>query len=295
MTLADGPQGIRFPLDMKSPRFSPRMPGMARLVLLLAALAFLAAPARSQNIYQVWWSPLLDLPALSGVDTQLRAPFDPDDRIELRKGDIAVVENCLALTRRVDSGYRPATARDSTPFGVLTGHCYTLAALKQAKAATESYVRDFTMTSGALDDLPAMVGAEWCEAQLDTLLAANRAGVSWSEFTQGGRAFGEPSGYRVTVSSRDQIVVERRVGATGVVHDRRVSIMGRGDFSGDGIDDLLVQTTWRNGAEVGSTLFVVSRVAQGDPLRVVATRGPLPDSRSACGPAQPEEPEQPQS
>ncbi|MSP81406.1 MAG: hypothetical protein EXQ94_00360 [Alphaproteobacteria bacterium] len=140
------------------------------------------------------------------------------------------------------------------------------------------------MTSGAMDRLPAMVGVEWCFSQLGRVLAANRDGLTWSQFAEAGTDWTQPSEYRVVAADPSSIVVERIVLPYGsdVPHERRVSIFGRGDFNGDEVDDVLLRTDWRDGGEVGSALYVVSQLDEETPLRVVATWGPQPNRLSGC-------------
>jgi hypothetical protein len=253
------------------------------LRLVSAALFALLAstPAEADRAFSVWWSPLLDLASLSALDSELARPFERP--LELGKGDRAAVNDCLDLTRRAAQGYLPADQSESEVFSSLSGHCWALAALREARPARASYLRDFTMTSGAMDVLPAMVGVEWCFDQLGRVLEANREGVSWSDFVLAD-PWSEPSDYRVVAADPTSIVVERIVLPYGsdVRHERRVAIFGRGDFNGDEVDDLLLRTDWRDGADVGTALYVVSRLDRDLPLRVVATWGPQPHRATGC-------------
>lgn len=247
----------------------------------MAALFLHATQGLGDRAFSVWWSPLLDLSSLSALESEFTRPFDRP--LTLGKGDRAAVVDCLELTRRVEEGYGPVDDGGNEPFSTLKGHCYALAALREAKPARVSFVRDFAMTSGAMDILPAMVGVEWCFDQLGRILEANREGVSWGDFVVAD-PWAEPSDYRVVAADPTSIVVERIVLPYGsdVRHERRVSIYGRGDFNGDEVDDLLLRTDWRDGADIGTALYVVSRLDQDLPLRVVATWGPQPHRLAGC-------------
>jgi hypothetical protein len=97
-----------------------------------------AGPAR----YAVKWSPTLGLQALDQVDARLAAP----DRLgfgELERGDEQVLPtSCAQWASLHAAGYVPSTTLEEQPDGSALLRCGTLRALKSAKPARVSFVRE---------------------------------------------------------------------------------------------------------------------------------------------------------
>ena len=105
--------------------------------------------------------------------------------------------------------------------------CLVLDALGHAKPARSSYVRDVSWDEHVLPLLPPQLAITVSDESERAANEAASRGQNWREF--------DPA---VAASSKgpDQIVV------TGDGFIERLILWGRGDFSGDGSQDLLVQT-----------------------------------------------------
>ena len=287
---------------------------ISMLVLGLGGCA--AAPTQPTEAYPVWWSPDLGVGSLDQIDALLAKTIPKDqqyfamkfdwkrvykdalydeDRPELgfdfymEKVNVEqhLVDNCLSFFKWFETRFN-ADGYDAFQLQVsLSGYCYALRALKTARPARISYVRDFAFGDDAMDHIPAMVGAGWECRTIDELVEANRWGLSWSDYLDDEpgddaldpkvRADNDTS---FTVEflfpeSQDEVYIE--------IH---ITIMGRGDFNGDGIDDLLMGRDWKNmilGSHT-SARYLVMRRKRDDALRVVDVLGPGPWEGLKCVP-----------
>ena len=127
----------------------------------------------------MWWAPEIGIESLDEIDALLAKPFPPELRhtlytyvwqgrqIPSGKGfqpkDPQPIDNCLTLFQWLAAKYE-THVYDWDGFQAYRrayAYCYALRALKRARPAKISYVRDFVMDAHALDYLPALVGPWW--------------------------------------------------------------------------------------------------------------------------------------
>jgi hypothetical protein len=125
----------------------------------------LSAPAPADEPpYPIWWSPVLELDSLEGIDARLARHIWPgdDEGLALAKGmgeareeDSAV--NCIELERLVAAGFEGIS---SNGFGLQLLNqalCRGIEAMRRAQPAETSYLRDFVLDEETIHVLPAMV------------------------------------------------------------------------------------------------------------------------------------------
>jgi hypothetical protein len=205
--------------------------------------------------YPVWWSPVLELDSLAGIDARLARHIWPgdDEGLALMKtegGSIreASAFNCIELERLVAAGFHGI---GSNGFGLQLYNqalCRGIAAMRWARPAQTSHLRDFVLDEEAIHLLPAMARISPSCDFLCRQRVGNERRIPLSRF--------QPV-VRVTVRSDEEIRI-RTIDWGSIV-----TILGRGDFDGDGLDDLLVLI---NGGAVsgtwgGAKLYLLGRDA----------------------------------
>ncbi len=254
-------------------------------LMVLAFLAMLGpagpALAAEDGPYPVWWSGELELESLDRVEERLRRDLWPDigGGFPVFKGapdNYVTVEgdSCESLSRLTEEGYSALSTNDRWALNHLLSECRAIAMLAQAKPASVSYLRDFVLNAGALDHLPALVNLHVSCSFICYVIAANEHGIGFTKF--------EPP-LVVDVESGDEITVW----TTGWM--AHLTVMARGDFTADGVDDILLISS--GGATEGSwktaRLYLMTRDAPGAVLRVIGAEQELcPDY--SCHPLPPD-------
>jgi hypothetical protein len=129
-----------------------------------------------------------------------------------------------------------------------------VALLKDARPSRVSYVADLSLTKDPLDWLPPDIGWDPVGSQVDAVDAADQPFIAcWPKSTW---------------------LPERNGGIEIDDHEggiTQVDILARGDFNGDGVEDLLLSVN--NYASEGSfklySMVIVTRLKPGAPLRVI--------------------------
>ncbi|MCH9019631.1 MAG: hypothetical protein IIA73_04625 [Proteobacteria bacterium] len=290
--------------------------------VVIALCLGLGAPAWAEEAapYPVWWSPKLGLESLDLIDSELQEAFPRGQQFHLVKYDLKRVyidelidetrpelgynwdiervnvvehwiEDCRSLIKWTDEGFHidqdnPYWIHADTMHAIHSARCYALMALKRAKPAEASFVRDFVFDEDAMNYIPPMIGMGWDCKNLYKFLRANRGGVSWSDFDYGYFDDQTPV-YKLIVMDDTTLIVDRIVKSkylnTEYVYSTvRMIIYGRGDFDGDGLDDLLIRwEAWvppSHGDPVisSSVVYVATRQTPDGVLRVVDLVGPSP-------------------
>jgi hypothetical protein len=238
--------------------------GLAALWLASAA----PAPAAAEEFeggppYPVWWSPMLELDSLEAIDARLARHIWPgdDEGLPLAKWDGEIREeasavNCIELERLVAAGFSGISSNDFGLQLLNQALCRGIEALGRAQPAETSYLRDFVLDEEAIHLLPAMAKiSPSCDYQCRQRVANERR-IPLSRF--------EPV-IQVIVKSEEQIRI-RTIDWVSIV-----TILGRGDFNGDGVDDLLVLINGgsMSGTWGGAELYLLSRDAPSAILFVV--------------------------
>ncbi len=254
----------------------------------LMALAFLAmlglagpALAAEDDPYPVWWSGELELESLDRVEERLRRDLWPDVgegvglyvgiQPRLRK---AYARNCESLIRLSEAGYSALGNINIKPQILNLAYCRTIAMLARANPASVSYLRGLKLNAGALEYLPALVDLYPSCEFICYAIAANERAIPFTKFE---------TPLVVDVVSDDEMVVW----TTGWMVI--LSIVARGDFNADGVDDmlLLANTGATEGTYGASRLYLMTRDAPGAVLRVIgAERELCPDY--SCHPLPPD-------
>lgn len=268
--------------------------GAAALVAA-GSLAVIGA-STAQEKFPVWWSPELGVDSRAEIERRLSERLPADLRITLGRQRYEVnpheqgpVDTCNDYIRFRADGFVARSAVDHPAAYALRRRCYPLSALLKAEPARTSYVRSFKMTDDAFDYLPPLL-AGFCNF-VPRFAEANRVGVPWSQFD-----FEEPHPGENKVFARDgNTFVEQILSDDEVLGEEIITIIGRGDFDGDGQDDLLVRTQFFTASVFPNEpprleifgLFVLTRGAGGKVLRVTNVVAPLGSVARAC-PIEPE-------
>jgi hypothetical protein len=236
--------------------------GLAALWLGLAA----PAPAAAEEFgggppYPVWWSPVLELDSLEGIDAQLeRAQWPESGGLPLAKGmgearEETSANNCIELERVVAAGFNGIGTNGFSIQLYTQAFCRGIEAMRRARPAGTSYLRNFALDEEAIHVLPAMVTANASCEFLCRQRVANERRIPLSRF--------EPV-IKVTVRSGQEIRIQT------IDWESTVTFLGRGDFNGDGLDDLLVfaNSGSISGTRSGAELYLLSRDAPGAVLFV---------------------------
>ncbi len=235
------------------------------LFLVFASLAWLWQPAMAAEpaLYPVWWSPELELESIEGVEARLQRDLWPGTGEGLGlypNGDPSLAKvharNCKFLLRLSSLGYRSLSGNDIKVQHYNLAFCRAITLLGQAKPAQNSNLRDFLLNAEAVNFLPALVNLyPSCEFICYTV-AANALGISLADFKRI---------LAVDLTDDNQIIVWTRGWMT------HLTIMARGDFNDDSVDDILLLA--KGGATEGSyattRLYLLTRDNPGVALRAV--------------------------
>ena len=225
---------------------------MVRAIAVILMAAGMAG--HSRVAFDVQWASDLKLARLSDASERLRAPFDAP--VMLRSGSRSVeAGNCAALLRYQRAGFAPLSDRDRAVTQSLLVDCFAVEALSRAKKARVSFLRTLRLTPESLEVLPPTVAPIISDEDRQNAVDAASKGLSWKQFDPSATASGK--GDAITVLSDDTQTI--------------VKICGRGDFNGDGIDDLLlrVDTAALHGTYRVSRLLLLTKTRSGGPIRMI--------------------------
>ena len=236
----------------------------AAATALAALWLSFSAPALAEDPpYPVWWSPVLELDSLEGIDARLARHIWPgdDEGLPLTKRDgenreEASAVNCIELERLVAAGFHGIA---SNGFGLQLYNqalCRGIEAMRRAQPAEKSYLRDFVLDEEAIHFLPPMVADSSSCDFICRHPIANEGRIPLSQF--------EPV-------TRLNTVNDHELEIWPLDWKTIVTILGRGDFNGDGLDDLMVLANGgsTSGTWSGAQVYLLSRETPGSVLRVL--------------------------
>ena len=232
------------------------------LAVLWAGLAFASPAPADEPPYPVWWSPVLELDSMEGIDARLaRALWEHDPEgmtLYKSEGDTRLeveANSCIELKRLVDDGYEGVGSRGYWLRQLKQAECTAITMLKDAESASTSYLHDFRLDSSSVNYLPAAAALK-------------------------------PSCYRMC---REAAANDRRIPLTGVYEvigvdalsdgqldfwlndwKIRLTILARADFTGDGLEDLLLLSSGGTimGRGASAHLFLLTREASNTVFHV---------------------------
>lgn len=286
-------------------------------VLLMLSMA--AALAGEDAPFPIWWSPELGLESLDDIEWKLEESFPRTRWYEVATYDSKLVytdvlkdethpewgynwytedinmerrtiNDCLSLITWRDKGF---DVYDGSPYfyhasrldTFYSGYCYTLSALKVAKPAKKSYIRDFAFDEDAMDYIPPMIRLGWVCRSLNELLRANRDDVPWREFRRGYYTKGLPNVLLTVIDEKsisfDSIYENFYSFPDNINYIVRIFITGQGDFNGDGLEDLLIRREFARPVDgeiitLSTSLYLVTRMGTDSVFRVIDFLGPPP-------------------
>jgi hypothetical protein len=230
--------------------------------LVLGSGAAVATESDAQPPYPVWWSPVLELDSLDAIDARLaRALWEHDPEgmtLYKSEGDTRLevqANSCIELKRLVVDGYEGVGSRGYWLRQLKQAECTAITMLKDAESASTSYLHDFRLDSSSVNYLPAAAALK-------------------------------PSCYRMC---REAAANDRRIPLTGVYEvigvdalsdgqldfwlndwKIRLTLLARADFTGDGLEDLLLLSSGGTimGRGAWAHLFLLSRDASNTVFHV---------------------------
>jgi hypothetical protein len=208
----------------------------------------------SPDALEVQWASELKLSRPSKAMERLREPLDSP--LSFKHGSQTLqARNCLDLLAYRRSGFTPVSDRDAGIAQSLIVDCLAVKALSRATAPRESFLRTFRLDPQALTFLPVNLVPIISGEDRQKVQNAAAKGMSWKQFDPAATASGQGESFAV-LSEDTQTTVR---------------IYGRGDFNGDGIDDLLVRvdTAATHGTYRTSRLLLLTRSRSDGVLRMI--------------------------
>ena len=260
------------PCPRPIPAMSPdKPPSRARrlcfaAVTMLAATVFMAwrgpAVAADEGPYPIWWSPVLELDSLDGVEQRLDRRLWKDNELgHEMEGQVdgrrlsAYANNCRALKKLHAEGFYFVTGGGYKLQLWHLAQCRAIELLGQARPARRSFVRDFVLDADALNSMPAPIDGPSCGFVCRQIYANDNA-IPWSSF-----------------AVVDSVEVEEENTFKVLVYGSgwRVRLVGRADIDRDGIEDLLmIVDSWSTHGTGSSTwLFALTRDRRDAVLRIL--------------------------
>lgn len=199
--------------------------GTGLLVGWLVGCQSLAMPKGSER-WPVQWNSKLHVTSRAEVPHRLADPWSeplpvsrPADKAK------AVMNNCVTYFDLTRQGYQATPVRDQQREGAI---CHALQALQQAVPAQRSFLPGPPFTEHIADVLPPEAGLIISEDDRRRLTDAKSKGLSLAE--------ADPI-HRIRIQTGEKVLIE------GPDWGIRLEFYARGDFNGDGVEDLLVKTT----------------------------------------------------
>ena len=224
-----------------------------RLICLWTTCLFSlsAQDATHRSFFKVQYSPVLKVASRADLDRRLRAPFADG------AAHPAGVSNCTQLlTKRGQQGEGQGPEQEMQAERATMAECLVMQELRQARPSRSSYVHNLPWDDRLMSLLPPQLAITVSNETRRAAAAAASRGQNWQDF--------DPSA-TASVNGPEDIVV------TGKGFREQLTLWGRGDFNGDGVEDLLVQSldTLTEGTYRNTRLFVLTRHTKKGRLSLV--------------------------
>lgn len=216
----------------------------------------------------VRWSKDLKLPSVGSIAAEMAKPFPEPFPVAGPGGAKGVARNCATALERLAKGFSPASDADARALQFASVRCLALRAVGRAVPAKRSYLGGFRLDENALALLPPSVGLAVSRDEVKAVREAEAAGKSWAEFAGPGvqAAVDPPAG------DRTEPVLE----VTGKGWQVKLTEYARGDFDGNGVEDILVRADGvrRPGTYASHRLLILTRDSTKGRLRTVREVAP---------------------
>ena len=228
------------------------------LALALAAACLAGPPTASSSVVvesRLWWSSSLGLRAIADVGKALSAPLPDEFPVRVNGGE-ASIRTCRDFLGIATKSFDTENDADWNALWYQGMRCLALDWLGKAKAATKTFIGELDWSKIELSDLPPNLGLPISPEETRSVKKAGAACRSLQDVE---------AGARIARRKGDEIAV-RGAGWSGTI-----ALLGRGDFDGDGVEDLMVKRTGgvRRGTAVESSLFLLTKTPDRDCLHVV--------------------------
>ncbi len=230
------------------------------LFVLWTGLAFgcgptVAGESGAEPPSPVWWSPVLELDSLDDVEARLARVLwkqDPEGMTLYKsEGDTRTevqANSCNELKRLVKNGYEGVGSDGYWLRQFQQAESKAIRMLKDAEAASTSYLYDFRLDSNAVNYLPAAAALKPSCFRMCREAAANDRLVPLNKIYEVKRVDA------LSDVEMDFWLIDWRI---------RLTILARADFTRDGLEDLLLLSSGGTimGTGAWAHLFLLSRDA----------------------------------
>jgi hypothetical protein len=174
------------------------------------------------------------------------------------KTDTRIAKTCADIDANVNAGYFGYTANDQNLVGLKQNECLARSVFKKAATSKSSFLSGLHLDVDQADHLPASVAigvSQEAQAKIVKLEAQKK---TWRD-AQPKLKF--VSGTAAKASYTDD-----------VKDDIHVTVLAFADFDGDGLEDMILQSTTQGNG--GSTIFpndplILTRLTDGGPIALV--------------------------
>ena len=226
----------------------------------------LANVQSSENSIPIWWSSKLGLSSISALDARMARPLDAplnvrrypsrEDLLNDRNVETTTIANCVTYLDLTKKGFQAPKNQDWQYQLSLGAECNALDLLRTAKPARVTYLKTFRLNKSAVNFLPPRCGPVVSKENATKITAAEERGLSWKQYERI---------TRIQVQKTGELEVE------GDYWEVVLDLYARGDFNGDGVEDILLRKddSLRGGSYATTSLLLLTRFKEGAVLKVL--------------------------
>jgi hypothetical protein len=224
-----------------------------------------APDAAAPKALSISWSGALELSALTAIDEALDKPLGNTWSVLVADKPPRSIKTCreLLAVSKVKFDLPPDQQSDVDWAGLVSDsiRCFALEALKGAKVPAASHLGWFRFSQAGVARLPPTFGMSIAENDQTTMEKAAKRCQPWGKYDRR---------LKLKVDAPDS----GHISADGWAG--RLTLYGRADFDGDGLEDLLFLRygKLKDGAQDDEALFIVTQTSPQACPRVIRT---LPD------------------